>query len=60
MMTAEQTGEIASSKYQLDIGRLTGDMIALDQQFNYQKDLLSSANEKYLGDSILYKNSQFS
>lgn len=56
----DQTSSIAEKKYQLDINRLVGDMKTLDQQYDYQKERLLSANEKYAGDSILYKKDMLS
>ena len=55
-----QASEITAKKYQLDINRLVNDMKAMDQQYNFQKERLSSANEKYAGDSILYKKDMLS
>jgi hemolysin D len=56
----DQTSAIAAKRYQLDINRLVGDMKTLDQQYNLQKERLSSAHEKYVGDSILYKKDMLS
>ena len=55
-----QASEITAKKYQLDINRLVNDMKAMDQQYNFQKERLSSANEKFAGDSILYKKDMLS
>mgnify|MGYP000474587269 CR=1 FL=1 len=55
-----QTSAITAQKYQLDINRLVTDMQTLDQQYSFQKERLSSANEKYMGDSILYKKDMLS
>lgn len=55
-----QTGAITAQKYQLDINRLVNDMKIMDDQYNLQKERLSSANEKYSGDSILYKKDMLS
>jgi hemolysin D len=56
----EQTSAITAKRYQLDINRLVNDMKTLDQQYGLQKERLSSAHEKYLGDSILYKKDMLS
>lgn len=56
----DQTSAIAAKKYQLEINRLVGDMKGLDEQYNFQKQRLSSAHEKYVGDSILYKKDMLS
>ena len=56
----EQVGSITSKKYQIDINRSVDEMKTLDQQYNFQKERLSSANEKYAGDSILYKKDMLS
>lgn len=56
----DQTSDINAKKYQLDINRLVGDMKSLDEQYNFQKERLSSASEKYAGDSILYKKDMLS
>lgn len=58
--TLDQTTTIAEKKYQLDINRLVNDMKTLDQQYNLQKERLSSTREKYFGDSILYKKDMLS
>lgn len=55
-----QASDITAKKYQLDINRLVSDMKAMDQQYNFQKERLTSANEKYAGDSILYKKDMLS
>lgn len=55
-----QSSSIASNKYQLDINSLINDMKAADEQYKYQEQRLSSANEKYAGDSILYKKDMLS
>ncbi len=56
----DQTSNITARKYQLDINRLVSDMQTLDQQYALQKERLSLANEKYIGDSILYKKDMLS
>jgi len=56
----EQVGDITSKKYQLDINRSVNDLKAMDEQYSYQKQRLSSAREKYAGDSILYKKDMLS
>jgi multidrug resistance efflux pump len=56
----EQTSAIAAKKYQLDINSLVNDMKAADEQYNYQTERLSSAREKFEGDSILYKKDMLS
>lgn len=56
----DQTGAITAQKYQLDINRLVGDMKAMDDQYSLQKERISSADEKYKGDSILYKKDMVS
>jgi multidrug resistance efflux pump len=56
----DQVGAITSKKYQLDINRTVNDMKIMDEQYNYQKQRLSSAREKYIGDSILYKKDMLS
>ncbi|WP_018612567.1 HlyD family secretion protein [Segetibacter koreensis] len=56
----DRTGNIAARKYQLDINSLVNDMQNLDQQYASQKERLSLANEKYIGDSILYKKDMLS
>lgn len=53
-------GTITSKKYQLGINRLVDDMKTMDEQYSYQKQRLSAANEKYVGDSILYKKDMLS
>ncbi len=55
-----QTSDITAQKYQLDINRLVNDMKTMDEQYDFQKQKLSSANEKYMGDSILYKKDMLS
>lgn len=55
-----QVETITSKKYQLDINRLVNDMKTMDEQYNYQKQRLSSADEKYAADSILYKKDMLS
>lgn len=55
-----QTSAITAQKYQLDINRLVNDMKTMDEQYSFQKERLSSANEKYMGDSILYKKDMLS
>ena len=56
----EQTGEITTKKYQLDINRLVSDMQSLDEQYDLQKEKLTSTAEKMSGDSILYKKDMLS
>ncbi|MEJ7738504.1 MAG: HlyD family efflux transporter periplasmic adaptor subunit [Chitinophagaceae bacterium] len=56
----DQVGTITSKKYQLGINRLVDDMKTMDEQYSYQKQRLSAANEKYVGDSILYKKDMLS
>lgn len=56
----DQTSNITARKYQLDINRLVNDLQTLDQQYILQKERLSLANEKYIGDSILYKKDMLS
>ena len=56
----DQTSNITAQKYQLDINRLVTDMKTMDEQYGLQKERLSSANEKYMGDSILYKKDMLS
>jgi hemolysin D len=56
----DQTTAIASQKYKLDVNRLVTDMKMLDEQYNLQQQRLSAANEKYMGDSILYKKDMLS
>lgn len=56
----DQTSDITAKKYQLEINRLVSDMKGLDEQYNFQKERLSSADEKYTGDSILYKKDMLS
>ena len=56
----EQTSAITAQKYQLDINRTVSDMKAMDEQYSLQKERLSSANEKYAGDSILFKKDMLS
>jgi hemolysin D len=56
----EQVGDITSKKYQLDINRTVNDLKAMDEQYSYQKQRLTSAREKYIGDSILYKKDMVS
>lgn len=56
----DQTSAIAAKKYQLDINSLVNDMKAADEQYSYQNQRLSSAREKYVGDSILYKKDMLS
>ena len=58
--TIEQTSNISSKKYQLDINRLVNDMQTLDQQYDLQKERMALAAEKYQGDSILYKKDMLS
>ncbi len=55
-----QTSNITAQKYQLDINRLVNDMKTMDEQYDFQKQKLSSANEKFMGDSILYKKDMLS
>lgn len=55
-----QSGTIAANKYQIEINRLVNSMKNLDQQYNLQKEKLSSNNEKFFGDSILYKKDMLS
>jgi hemolysin D len=55
-----RTGAIRAQKYQLDINRLMNEMKTLDQQFKFLRLRLSSAQEKYIGDSILYKKDMLS
>jgi multidrug resistance efflux pump len=59
-MALDQTTAIASQKYKLEVNNLVNDMKTLDEQFTYQKERLQSANEKYKGDSILYKKDMLS
>ena len=59
-LAIDQAAELAEKKYQLDINQLLSDMKTLDQQYDYQQQRLSSANEKYAGDSILYKKDMLS
>jgi multidrug resistance efflux pump len=56
----DQTGAIRARRYQLDINRLVNDVKTLDQQYKYQRQRLSSAQEKYAGDSILYRKDMLS
>ncbi|MGV3503279.1 MAG: HlyD family secretion protein [Adhaeribacter sp.] len=56
----DQTSAIRAHKYQLDINRLVQEMKNLDQQYRFQRQRLSSAQEKYVGDSILYKKDMLS
>lgn len=56
----DQAGNITEQKYQMDINRLVNDLKTMDQQYNFQNERLSSANDKYLGDSILYKKDMLS
>jgi multidrug resistance efflux pump len=56
----DQTSAIAANKYQLDINSVVNDLKAADEQYNYQSQRLSSAREKYVGDSILYKKDMLS
>lgn len=56
----DETSEINSKKYQLEINRLVSDMKSMDEQYNFQKQRLASANEKYAGDSILYHKDMLS
>ena len=56
----DQATEITSKKYQLEINRLMNDMKKVDEQYNFQMQRLSSANEKYAGDSILFKKDMLS
>lgn len=56
----DETTEITAKKYQLEINRLVSDMKSMDEQYNFQKQRLSSANEKYAGDSILYHKDMLS
>lgn len=56
----DQTSAITARRYQLDINRLVNDMKSLDEQYSYQKERLSTANEKYKGDSILYQKEMLS
>lgn len=56
----DQTSAITAKKYQLEINKLVGDMKSLDEQYNFQRERLSSAREKYIGDSILYKKDMLS
>ncbi len=55
-----QTTAITSQKYKLEINSLVNDMKGLDEQYRFQKERLKSANEKYEGDSILYKKDMLS
>jgi len=56
----DQVSTITTKRYQLDINRLVNDMKTMDEQFSYKKQRLSAANEKYVGDSILYKKDMLS
>jgi len=56
----DQTHIIHSKKYQLDTNRLANDISILDEQYAFQLERLSSAYEKYVGDSILYKKDMLS
>ena len=56
----DETSDITAKKYQLEINRLVSDMKSMDEQYNFQKQRLSSANEKYAGDSILYHKDMLS
>lgn len=56
----DYSSEITSNKYQLDINRVVNDMKMIDQQYNYQKSRLALADEKYEGDSMLYKKDMLS
>jgi hemolysin D len=55
-----QTQAIGAQKYQMDINRLVQEMKSLDQQYKFQRQRLSSAQEKYVGDSILYRKDMLS
>jgi hemolysin D len=55
-----QTQVIGAQKYQMDINRLVQEMKSLDQQYKFQRQRLSSAQEKYVGDSILYRKDMLS
>ncbi|MGV3641293.1 MAG: HlyD family secretion protein [Adhaeribacter sp.] len=59
-LALDQTSAIRAHKYQLDINRLVQEMKNLDQQFRFQRQRLSSAQEKFVGDSILYKKDMLS
>ncbi|MBA4139249.1 MAG: HlyD family efflux transporter periplasmic adaptor subunit [Segetibacter sp.] len=56
----DQTTAITAQKYNLEVNNLVSDMKALDEQYGLQKERLKSANEKYEGDSILYKKDMLS
>jgi multidrug resistance efflux pump len=56
----DQESQINAQKYQLELNRLTNAVKILDEQYAYQKQRLLSANEKYYGDSILYKKDMLS
>ncbi|MEJ7827673.1 MAG: HlyD family efflux transporter periplasmic adaptor subunit [Segetibacter sp.] len=56
----DQTTAIASQKYKYEVNSVVNDMKTLDEQFALQKERMQSANEKYQGDSILYKKDMLS
>ena len=56
----EQTSAITAQKFQLDINHLVTDMKTMDEQYGLQKERMSSAKEKFMGDSILYKKDMLS
>jgi multidrug resistance efflux pump len=56
----DQASDITAKKYQLDINNMVSDLKTADEQYNFQKQRLLSANEKYMGDSILYKKDMLS
>jgi hemolysin D len=55
-----QATSITEKKYQLEVTSLVTDMKNLDEQYNMQRERLSSARERYIGDSILYKKDMLS
>ncbi|PSR56218.1 hypothetical protein AHMF7605_23290 [Adhaeribacter arboris] len=56
----EQTRAISAKKYRLDISRLTAELKTLEEQHGLQKERLASAQEKYLGDAVLFKKDMLS
>ncbi len=52
--------EINAKKHELDIGRLTGEIQTLDEQYSLQRERISSAEEKLYADSVLFRKDMLS
>ncbi|MBE7170789.1 MAG: HlyD family efflux transporter periplasmic adaptor subunit [Williamsia sp.] len=65
VLQQKRAGEAASAnidagRYRLNSNRISGEIKALNEQVAYQQERLSSAGERYRGDSLLFKKDMLS